>query len=409
MRRHANWIAGASRPSGAGLERCVSRRAGADAGRLLGEWPRSGPEDLTGALAGLEPPGLDPRSMAELLHRALADLSTAARADGAGPLAEGLDAVEARLGLQRGALAPFQTASGLGQPDFGLGAGGPGSAAAGGAERTALLVHWTHGVRGLVASLFGELLDGRAVLLLADGDLPMAAEVLAQALLAAGLPPRSLAVAFGATPEALAVLSRDEAGLRWAGRLGSALRADLETLAGDEPGLGRVLTCLPGPTASTWGLEHRARDLGLDPEDDLERLADELFEAAFAPGRGYFGLGHGAPLLAAVPARVYAAFVAAMVERFDRHVPELDLPVVPGPGADLVDRYRARWRGLVDEGATIVAGGEALRGPGGLRLAPALLVNVDPAELRRPGPEPLAVLGLVRCPAHLAPARPPAS
>ena len=286
MQRHANWIAAASRPSRAGLEPFHSRRP-ADAGHPLGEWPRSGAEDLAAAAGGLRPPGLGQAALSAILERALQDLADAA-GDGSA-LAAGLDAVEAHLGLPPGSLAPAP-------PAFGLGVGGPAGPRANlspGTDRAVLQAHWTHGVRGLVAPLFGELLDGRAVLLLADPDLPMAAEVLAEALLAAGLPPHALAVVFGVTVEGLAgfVDEGHADGLgRWVGRLGHDRRGELEPFARDVPGLGRLLAALPGPSVATWDLERRARDLGLDPGQDLERLADELVGACFEPARGYHGL-----------------------------------------------------------------------------------------------------------------------
>lgn len=392
MQRHANWIAGSSRPSRAGLERLVSRRL-EDGGRTLGEWPVSGGEDLLEALAGLLPPDREPAELHGVLEAATVALEDATEG---GPLAAGLQAAEACLGFEPGCLP-----AGLGT--FGMGIGGVGL----GRGAAVVVAHWTHGVRGLVTLLSGALLDRRPVLLVADPDLPMAAEVLVEALLAAGLPPRAVAVVFGARPEGLAALAaHPDVPAEWVGRMGLDRRAALEPFARDVPGLAATLATLEAPRAATWDLERRARDLGLDPEADLELLAEELVDAAFGPARGYHGLCHLTPLLAAVPGRVHAAFADAVLARFDGPLADrvaAGLPPVPGAGPDLIERQRVHWRRLVDEGAVLVAGGRTLRGPGGPRLEPTLLVEVDPRELRRPPGEPLAVLGLVRRPAHLAP------
>ncbi|MDF1801216.1 MAG: hypothetical protein P1V81_18775, partial [Planctomycetota bacterium] len=275
---------------------------------------------------------------------------------------------------------------------------------------TLVAAHWSHRVDGLFNLVAGELLDGRGVLLVADPGLPMAAETLAQALLAAGLPPCSLAVLFDLQPDGWGELARAP-GLRRRGRLGVDEATALAAFTREAPELSGLLQELGRPRAGTWDLAQRARDLGLDPAtaEGLEQLATDLVEGAFAPSQGFFGLAHGAPLLATAPARSYAAFVDATLATFDRWVAQAGEPIpalVRGGGGrreGLGARYSARWRALVDQGAAILAGGGWRSSPGGPQLEPSLLVNVDPGELQRPAAEPLGILGLVRLPVRLDP------
>lgn len=396
MQRHANWIAGRPTPSKAGIARLSSRRPGD--GEALGEWPLSAAGDVDGALAGLEPPGLGTSEVQQLLDRAAAAL--AARS---GDLAVGLAATEARLGIGPGELA-------AGPRAFGLGIGGAGQPARPGDSLTLVAAHWSHRVDALFDLVAGELLDGRGVLLVADPQLPMAAETLVQALLAAGLPPRSVAVLFDLQPAGWCELAHVP-GLRRRGRLGEDEAAELEAFTREVPELTGLLEELGRPRAGTWDLAQRARDLGLDPATGtgLEQLAADLVEAAFAPTTGFFGLAHGAPLLATAPARYYAAFVDATLVAFDRLVAQLGDPVPAlsrgggGRRSGLGARYTARWRELVDQGAAILVGGNWSSSPGGPQLEPCLLANVDPGELQRPAAEPLGILGLVRLPVRLDP------
>jgi hypothetical protein len=272
------------------------------------------------------------------------------------------------------------------------------------------VAHWTHAVGELVALVLGEVEAGRRVLLLADPELPMGAELAAQLLLEAGLPASELAVLFDLVPGAWPSLA--QADVAWQGRLGPGRREELAALGSREPALGEVLEGLPGPAARTWDLVTRARELGLAlPElpgqrsPELEVLADDLLGAAFGLDRALGGLGHGASLLASAPAVPYAAFVGTLLERFespglpgDRAVSQgvESLPSLGASARATGERYTARWRGLVDRGAAILAGGRWSRSGAGAQLAPSLLVNVDPAELSAAPAEPLAVLGIVR-------------
>jgi hypothetical protein len=126
--------------------------------------------------------------------------------------------------------------------------------------------------------------------------------------------------------------------------------------------------------------------------DQLPGAVRRAAAAAFAPEH-LGGLALHSSGVVHVPASAYSQ----TVELF-----RAELGTYPGlatwPDSELVAEYERSWRGAVDAGACLLAGGEVERTPYGPLLKPTLLVNV-PADSAWAAPgRPLAQIRLVRHP-----------
>jgi len=384
---HRNWIGGrwCSPPEALRFE----PPPGAEGGHP-GRWPRSGPAEVGEALAAWREVGpswlaLDPLERRRRLGR-----------------------LEPILREDRGLLEELGLALGLepGEPCDALDRGWDGLASAldpwgAGLEAPAspgvavIAAHWTDLLAGLTGLCLRALADGWGVVLLASPELPRAAEAVVEALSGLDLP-----------PGALALLHDDgQTALRAAAEAPEVLR--IEAADGDR----RARQALRAPGAAAVRSEVRWREArcrshpvrkGSDPAAEAEAVVRQAF-------------GRSSTLSGQLPGRIgrvlcheleFSRFCEELLARLegssDEAPPVPLLPPVPIVDEGLHRYVRWAWALGLDEGATLIFGGEpyrpaqAMAGASRQALWPTVFSNVEPhqrfARLRRPAP----ILALLR-------------
>ncbi|MDG1498333.1 MAG: aldehyde dehydrogenase family protein [Planctomycetota bacterium] len=408
MTRFTNLIAGTSVPSKAGLFALASRALGQDGkcGGELGQWPRSGAREVMAALDGLEgqAPGQQLAGLDQLEAGWQELLSMVTGSSGLGApnrgaqaaiFDAGLDQLHSRLGISRSSAQEllFQghfSSFGFGAREFPRGGA------------VAVFCHWSEPLRTLFTTVAECLFRGRPVLLLPDPDLPMAGAAIAQALLAVGLDPASIAVLHALDTEgwmALAGAADQGRCPQVMGRISVDKKRELAAYGQHNPGLQALLLSLLTPVESQWLAPAALGALPLDSAQ-IRKAASALARAAFGPGCGFGGVAHGAPLVARIPRQAFSAFTNAMVAELDA-LPFGKYPPLAflGPGGrhSVRARYDELWKRGLDEGATLVTGGTTkVHSTDGGHLHPALLVNIDGDSGLFDLGEPLGVLRLQR-------------
>lgn len=446
--RHTNWVGGEAVASRGGLYEVFARDG---SGVRLGEWPRSDARDIGRALdvlgalekhkgevekggergrVGAGRTGAGPAAMLRAADAAPlaallglpAELAGALdRAARPGPVGElvalarllALDEGQGLAAGGQGHAAPHDRASRVPEafqtpldPALRAALGGPGASAS---PRVAVLVadrdqlpqDLTEEVERLTAA-------GVPVLLVAAEEAPLAAALACERLLARAAP---VALVHAPTTAAWQRLASD-ARIGWVfARSGGglAVRAACQHV----PPARRLVR--PRVEALTyWGCAEGgppARASAPAPRVDLPALAarplpavrhiapdpgtlDAQVAAAVAHGAGPLALGgfaHAATALHVVAPACYPD----LVERF-RAALAAEPALPTWPDADLRRAYAAAWRGAIDAGATLIAGGTERTSPDGPLLAPTLLVNVPHASRWARSQRPLAQLRLVR-------------
>jgi hypothetical protein len=221
-----------------------------------------------------------------------------------------------------------------------------------------LAAHWTDGVGELGRRLLGALGSGAAVLLLSDRRLPEAADVWADALLDAGLPPGRLALLHGAEVGELA--SRADA-------------PDRARLTVDDERAAAALRALVGERrwAFDWpqGRVRRAGSAGIE-------TPRRAFESAFDLRAALGGLVPGRTTVLEVLEADHATWVDALVPLADEALRAAASSArrepVPPPDAALRRTFEDAVSRLVEQGATPVALAEHRGQP---VFAPSVFVN----------------------------------
>ncbi|WP_419185859.1 hypothetical protein [Rohdeia mirabilis] len=234
----------------------------------------------------------------------------------------------------------------------------PGSGHRGSPTTMLLAAHWTDGVGELGRRLLGALASGAAVLLLSDRRLPEAADVWADALLDAGLPPGRLSLLHGAELGDLA--SRADA-------------PDRARLTVDDERAAVELRAAVGERrwAFDWpqGRVRRAGSSGLE-------TPRRAFESAFGARAALGGLLPGRTTVLEVLEAEHAGWVDALVPLVDAALRAASggarREPVPSPDAALRRTFADAVSRLVEQGATPVALAEHRGQP---VFAPSLFVN----------------------------------
>lgn len=341
--RHTNWVVGAPVATRGGLYELFARDG---TGRRLGEWPRSDGRDVERALAAV----------------------VAGRAGEAGER----EAWAGGAGQDFAAAAPA-LAAGLGVPPGTVLRAGSALEAwsAGRGPSDALVVHCAARSQGPAALLaeWEELLRrGAALVALPAVEAPLAAA------LAATRVPRGSAFALVHAPdtggwERLAAATSPGAALGL--RDGGAVVEEAQRYVRGG--------CFPRPVEGTTRIETR-------------ELAAAVRRSCMGFGpAGLGGLAHASCGVVEVAPEHYSAAVELFRAAIATHP---GVPTWADPG--LAEAYEAAWRGAVDAGACLLAGGDVERVPAGLLLKPTLLVNVPlGSPWAQPG-RPLAQVRLVR-------------
>ncbi|MEM7306961.1 MAG: aldehyde dehydrogenase family protein, partial [Planctomycetota bacterium] len=177
---------------------------------------------------------------------------------------------------------------------------------------------------------------------------------------------------------------------------GSASRAAaLEQAAAARP---------PGAHLERAFAPNTGREVRVDPRGDLDESAADVLTGAFSRARTLSGQLPGRIDTVLCPPRCFSVFSERLLARLDA-CEDAGGPV-PLIDAEALEELQAvRSRGL-DEGATLVRGGEALPGARGLAVRPLVFTNVelDAELLRLPAPGP--VLRLARAEPSEGPSHP---
>jgi len=371
-KEYGNLFDGRRRPSlGAGR---FEVRAALDPGVLLGSWPRSDHRDAEPVLGGCL--ASSARWHGEPLERRLSILEEAAAR-----LEEEDDAqLCAALGLDPSELDRRQ-----GGFEEGIGAAAE-HAARGVAPGVALVApHWTRLLGGTFLAAARELVRGRSVILASDPGLPFLADLVGDALLAAGLPPETLAILHGALERALETIVMGGAtSVRASGsrRRMAALRRWCSQAGTAEP----RLTAL------------RSEAWEVPPDRPVEDSAREIVDLAFGRASTLSGQRSGQVGRVFCPERLHSRFTGALLSTLDASRAAAEpLPLVDRAS---VVRTRRAWASGLDQGATMIFGGRPPAAdaatPSSRRVLPTVFTNVEATVHEAFPPDPMPVLSLFR-------------
>ncbi len=335
-------------------------------------WPQSGEEDVQAALESARAEGREWR------ERGLAE-----RGERVGGLARALEEEAARsealtriFGLRAGELARHREGLAASIEEL-----FPPRAASAELEIALVAPDWRDLWRGALAATARELLAGRAVVLFSDPRLPELGGELAAAALEAGLGHGLVSLLHGSPRELLALAAR---------RGGSALDASgsaermielrrLSTAEGiAEPRL-RVLRCAA---------------FEVDPGRDLEASAALVVDGAFGRASTFSGQLPGQIARVWCPERRHSRFTELLLGELEAS--EAARAPLPQIDREAETRVRTAWGLGLDEGATLIAGGDEELREEERVLPPTVFTNVEPAMASARRQEPLPILCLLR-------------
>lgn len=349
-RAHGNRIGAGERPPPA--DRRFEVLAAED-GASLGSWPRSGAQEVEEALEALlgARESIDEISADERLQRARSAAGTLAEDPAlAAWLSERFAVTEAELEPHRLGLADRV------EGDLGARMAGEGLCV--------LLPDWSGLLGGVVEVVLGALAQGRPALLLADPRAPALADAVADAAVSAGLPAEALALIHGADSEALRAAVRAPA-VTSAAVSGSPQRlAEVEQAAAAR-----------SPADPLEWMAEACCGVCLDLGVDAAGRAAEVVDRAFGRARTFSGQLPGRLETVRLDPGGLSAFTAALLEVLEDSV-DVRLPVALVDGAAFERLEEARNLGL-DEGATLIFGGQEIGSNRAPALRPMLFTNVD--------------------------------
>ncbi|MCZ6599156.1 MAG: aldehyde dehydrogenase family protein [Planctomycetota bacterium] len=243
-----------------------------------------------------------------------------------------------------------------------------------------LHLEWTELARGILLRAVDALGAGRAVLLFSDPRLPLVADRVALALEHGGLPAGAFAVVHGAGDDALAT-ALDVPAVRALVASGTQRRIEaLRRLAESREGDGEVVLELEVPVNATVEVEAGV---------DVGGVAAEIVDGAFGRARTLSGQLPGRLGLVQCDPRVLPELTAALLAALDENDDVQD--PIPLIDREAVREIQAVWRLGLDEGATLIAGGDAMGSTAGeRRVLSTVFTNVEPgmqlADTLAPGP-----------------------
>lgn len=375
-----HWVGGQWRvdASGHGFE----LRARVEPHASLGSWPRSNGTLVFEALeackragAGWHASSAEERS--EILNSALSILRENPNGDPQWeqPLGTlfGLD--EAELELERRAMAALEI-----QP----------RASESEAQIAVVLARWTDLVAGLGQRILSHLELGRSVLVIADERLPFAGDVWCRALEAAQLLPGVVSLVHGVPFDVRRSLKRALAGHQ-SSTADEAFRATLDVLG--------------VPIVLCQGNAQPANRSVVLADGDFQSAAKMVIEAAFGRAGTISGQLPGRVGRVLCEERMLSAFTEALLKEIALH-PDTQNPV-PLADARAMGSVKALWELGLDEGCTLIHGGEPMARAGqrksnDRRVQPAVFTNVESEMQVAQIEDPLPILCLIRIPDQAA-------
>lgn len=340
----------------------------------LGSWPTSGPADARAAIEAGEH-GLP-------AWRELAFEERGERLRAAARIleedAEGAQLVARRLGLRRDEMARHSTGieAALVEALRDERPAGPGAV-------SLSVPSWSDLLVGTFLSAARELVRGNACVLVGDERLPIAADRVVRALLAAGVCEGAFALLHGLTRDGLQCAIDDA-------------RVHAVSASGDRELIGWLRRA-----CQRAGVERQELDMlrcavtQVAPDDDLGERAVELVERAFGRSSTLFGQRRGQVARVFCPERSFSSFSEVLLAALEGSEPARDpLPLIDRKALRTV---RRQWAIGLGDGATLVFGGEqAGSGSGDTRVLPTVFTNVEEGMASARCQAPFPVLCLLR-------------
>ena len=256
-----------------------------------------------------------------------------------------------------------------------------------GAEVGVIFARWTDFVSGLYRRIATQLASDRGVVVLSDNRWPVNADALSAAISAAGMPTGVVSIVHG-----LSAPLRD------------ALIAMAASQAPDESEEHPRLRAQTVPlTLDLGGHELGNRSFlvheACEREGGLAQAALEVVDQAFGRASSLSGQRPGRVARVICHVRVFSKFCEHLLAAIERS-PDVKQPI-PQIDNEAISSVRALWNLGLDEGATLVFGGECFEAAPGSRARdprvwPAIYSNVDPEMALSRIRETVPVLCLIR-------------
>lgn len=291
------------------------------------------------------------------------------------------------LGVQPGEIAGEQTELERlirGEPSGAdSGASRPARTAELGAEVGVVFARWTDFVSGLYQRIATQLASDRGVVVLSDNRWPVSADALGAAISAAGMPTGVVSIVHG-----LSAPLRD------------TLIAMAASVAPDESEGHLLLRAQTVPfTLDLGGHEQSNRSIVVREECELAQTALEVVDQAFGRASSLSGQRPGRVARVICNVRVFSRFCEHLLTAIEGSV-DVKQPI-PQIDNEAINAVRALWNLGLDEGATLIFGGECFEAAPGSRARdprvwPAIYSNVDPEMALSRMRQTVPVLCLIR-------------
>jgi aldehyde dehydrogenase (NAD+) len=236
--------------------------------------------------------------------------------------------------------------------------------------------HWSELVAVLFERALASLARGRGVLLVADERWPAGADAVARAFEAAGVPPGLVSLLHGAQ------------------------EACREALVGGGDGRGDEGVRESGVAFSVdaWPREPQIGTYVVEEDADLARAATDVVQRAFGRSATLSGQRPGHVGRVLCHRKVFSAFTELLLATMQTS-PDVRDPV-PLVDSQAFNQLRTMWELGLDEGATLIFGGETFTGgtsrSSDRRVWPAIFTNIETEMALFQNTTPAPLLCLVR-------------
>ncbi len=255
------------------------------------------------------------------------------------------------------------------------------------AELGIVFANWTELISGLFRRVSAQLNRDRGVVVISDSRWPVSGDALASALSSAGIPTGVVSVLHGLSAPLCDTLVE--------------LSASQAASESDEHATLRSLTI---PIALDLGRTEGANrsivvNRATEAEGKLASTAAQVVQEAFGRVATFSGQRPGRVARVICNVRVYSSFTEHLIQAMES-ANDIQSPI-PLIDNDSITSVRALWNLGLDEGATLIFGGESFAPAPGSRIRetrvwPAIYSNVDPEMALSRFRETAPVLCLIR-------------
>ena len=246
-----------------------------------------------------------------------------------------------------------------------------------------VFARWTDLVSGLFSRILAQLERDRGVVVVSDDRWPAGADALGAAFSAAGMPTGLLSIIHGVSKPIRTALE-------------GALATEVNVSVEDFPNLRNV--------SVRYALDLGSLDRGnhsfiVRDEAELDEAVAHVIERAFGRAATFSGQRSDRVARVICNVRRFSAFCESLVSALENSVDVNEpLPLIDG---EALKTTRSLWNLGLDEGATLIFGGESFKSPAGSRsrdprVWPAVFTNVDSEMALSRFRETAPVLCLIR-------------